>query len=296
MSITVSLSVVRRVFLVLLLSLSAVVQGCVELRTENANLKPAKASLQACCTNMEEYPRWYVDMARAVAPALGTVLSHVSWRSGHLKSKQAAQDAIMETLQPLDIVLVSSKGKRSGQMIPGLFGHAAVYLGTEQDLQRLGVWTSPSVQPHTAKIRNDRVFIEADAKGVHLSPASIVLNTDGVAILRPRFSSLKQRRKTARDYFSTMGMKFDFLFDVDSPDCTFCTELIHRVMPQLDLPIMEIYGVRTIMPDSLAVAAIRKEHDLAFVGYIKGDHKGWRQASMGDLVTDIGQNWAKRQR
>ena len=296
MSITVSLPVVRRVFLVLLLSLSAVVQGCVELRTETANLKPAKASLQACCTNMEEYPLWFVDLARAVAPTLGTVLSHVAWRSGHLKSKQAAQDAIMDVLQPLDIVLVSSKGKRSGQIIPGLFGHAAVYLGTEQELKRLGVWTSPEVQPHAAKIRNDRVFIEADARGVHLSRASIVLNTDAVAILRPRLSSKKQRRKTTLDFFGSMGMKFDFLFDVDSPDCTFCTELIHRVMPQLDLPIMEIYGVRTIMPDSVAVSAIQKGHGLAFVGYIKGDRKGWRQASMADLVTDIGQNWAKRQR
>ncbi len=296
MSVTISLPAVRRVLLVLLLSLTALFQGCNQISTGDARLKPAEASLRACCTNMEEYPRWYVDMARTVAPALGTVLSHVAWRSGYLKSKQAAQDAIMDILQPLDIVLVSSKGRRSGQMIPGLFGHAAVYVGTEQELQRLGIWTSPKVQPHAAKIRNDRVFIEADAEGVHLSPASIVLNTDAVAILRPRFTSLKQRRKTAVDFFSAMGMKFDFLFDVDSPDCTFCTELIHRVMPHLDLPIMEIYGVRTIMPDSVAVSAIRKKPNLVFVGYVKADRNGWRQASVGDLAKDIGQNWADRQR
>lgn len=297
MSVTTSLPAVRRVLLVLLLSLTALVQGCTQISTgDAAKLRPAQASLRACCTNMEEYPRWYVDMARTVAPALGTVLSHVAWRSGYLKSKQAAQDAVMDILQPLDIVLVSSKGRRSGQIIPGLFGHAAVYVGTEQELQRLGVWTSSKVQPHAAKIRNDRVFIEADAEGVHLSPASIVLNTDAVAILRPRFSSLKQRRKTAVDFFSAMGMKFDFLFDVDSPDCTFCTELIHRVMPHLDLPIMEIYGVRTIMPDSVAVSAIRKKPNLVFVGYVKADRNGWRQASVGDLAKDIGQNWADRQR
>jgi hypothetical protein len=296
MSVATSLPNLRRVLLVLLLSLTAFVQGCNQISTGNARLKPAQASLHACCTNMEEYPRWYVEMARTVAPALGTVLSHVAWRSGYLKSKPAAQDAIMDILQPLDIVLVSSKGRRSGQMIPGLFGHAAVYVGTEQELQRLGIWASSKVQPHAAKIRSGHVFIEADADGVHLSPASIVLNTDAVAILRPRFTGLKQRRKTALDFFSAMGMKFDFLFDVDSPDCTFCTELIHRVMPQLDLPIMEIYGVRTIMPDSLAVSAIRRKPNLAVVGYIKGDRNGWRQASVGDLAKDIGQNWADRQR
>lgn len=291
----VSVPALRRMALVLLLSIMAFAQGCAQLGIADADIKPAKASLRACCTNMEEYPRWFVDMARTVAPALGTVLSHAAWRSGYLKSKQAAQDAVMDGLQPLDIVLVSSKGRGSGQLIPGLFGHAAIYLGTEQELERLGISASPKVKPHLARIRKGHVFIEADAEGVHLSPPSIVLNTDAVAILRPRFDSLKQRRKTALDFVAALGMRFDFLFNVDSPDCTFCTELIHRVMPQLDLPITEIYGVRTIMPDSVAVSAIRKGHGLVFVGYVKADRKGWRQASMADLVTDIGRDWAKRQ-
>lgn len=291
----VSVPAVRRIALLLLLSIMALVQGCSQSRVADADTKPAKTSLRACCTNMEEYPRWYVDMARTIAPALGTVLSHIAWRTGHLKSKRAAQEAVMDVLQPLDIVLVSSKGRRSGQMIPGLFGHAATYLGTEEELKRLGILQSPKVRPYLAKIRKGHVFIEADARGVHLSPPSIVLNTDAVAVLRPQFSSLKQRRKSALDLFDSIGMRFDFLFDVETPDCTFCTELIHRTMPQLDLPITEIYGVRTIMPDSVAVSAIRKGHGLVFVGYVKGDRKGWRQASMADLVTDVGRDWAKRQ-
>lgn len=291
----VSVPAVRRMALVLLLSIMTFAQGCSQTSVADADMKPAKASLRACCTNMEEYPRWFVDVARTVAPALGTALSHVAWRAGYLKSKRSAQDAVMDVLQPLDIVLVSSKGRRSGQMIPGLFGHAATYLGTEEELKRLGILQSPKVKPYLARIRSGHVFIEADANGVHLSPPSIVLNTDAVAILRPQFSSLKQRRKSALDLFDSMGMRFDFLFDVETPDCTFCTELIHRTMPQLDLPITEIYGVRTIMPDSVAVSAIRKGHGLVFVGYVKGDRKGWRQASMADLVTDIGRDWARRQ-
>jgi len=288
-------AILKPLLLMALLGLTLAAQGCMRSAPAPTATAPPQATLARCCTNMEEYPRWYVDMARTVAPALGTVLSHVAWRSGYLKSKRAAQEAVMDVLQPLDIVLVSSKGRRSGQMIPGLFGHAAVYLGTEQELKRLGMSASPQVKPHLTRIRGGHVFIEADAKGVHLSQPSIVLNTDAVAILRPRFDSLQQRRKTALDFFAAMGMRFDFLFDVDTPDCTFCTELIHRTMPQLDLPITEIYGVRTIMPDSLAVSAIRKQHGLVFVGYVKGDRKGWRQASMADLVTDIGRDWARRQ-
>ncbi len=286
----------RRMFLLFVLCFTAIAQGCVDFRSDDANLKPAKASLQACCTDMEDYPLWFVDMARTVAPPLGTVLSHVAWRSGYLKSKRDAQQAILDVLQPLDILLVSSKGRRSGQVIPGLFGHAAVYLGTEQDLRRVGAWPSPEIKPHVTDIHNGLIFIEADARGVHLSKASTVLNTDAVAILRPRVTNKAQRRKAVLDYFKALGMKFDFLFDVDSPDCTFCTELIHRVMPHLDLPIMEIYGVRTIMPDSVAVSAITKPRNLAFVGYIKADRDGWRQRSAADLAEDIGGHWAARKR
>ncbi|GAB5461891.1 YiiX/YebB-like N1pC/P60 family cysteine hydrolase [Hoeflea alexandrii] len=294
---TDTLPTVRRITLALLLILGSLLQGCTGIGTTDKGVKPARASLQACCTSMEDYPRWYVDMARTVAPALGTVLSHVSWRSGYLRSKQAAQEAVMDVLQPLDIVLVSSKGKRSGQMIPGLFGHAAIYLGTEQELRHLGIWSAPEVEPHHPKIRAGHVFIEADAEGVHLSRPSIVLNTDAVAVLRPRIANIERRRRTAVDFFAAMGMKFDFLFDVDSPDCTFCTELIHRTMPQLDLPIMEIYGVRTIMPDSVAVAAIRRRGGtLAFVGYVKADRSEWKQGSIGELANDIGSHWADRQR
>lgn len=296
MSIPAPLPPVRRVLPVLLLSLVAFVQGCAQLTTGDAALKPAQASLQACCTRMEEYPRWYVDMARTVAPALGTVLSHVAWRSGHLKSEPEAQQAVLDVLEPLDIVLVSSKGRTSGQLIPGLFGHAAVYLGDEAALRDMEIWSSPLVQRRRAEIHKGNVFIEADAKGVHLSPPSVVLNTDAVAILRPRFVSARQRRRAAFEYLDSLGMDFDFLFNVDSPDCAFCTELVHRVMPQLDLPVVEIYGVRTIIPDSVAVTAIRKPRSLQLVGYVKTDRNGWRQASIGDLAKDIGQNWADRQR
>lgn len=292
-----ALSLTRQLpILVLLISLLALIQGCAQVSKDEEALKPAKASLRACCTDMEDYPRWYVDMARTVAPALGTLLSHVSWRSGYLNSKKEAQAAITSVLQPLDIVLVSSKGKTSGRIIPGLFGHAAVYLGKEEELRDLGVWASPRAQPYAADIRKGHVFIEADARGVHLSPASVVLNTDAVLILRPRFTGKAHRRRTAIDFFKSIGMDFDFLFNVDTPDCTFCTELIHRLMPHLDLPIMEIYGVRTIMPDSLAVSALRKNHNLQLVGYVKGNWRGWRQATMRDLADDIANHWASRQR
>jgi hypothetical protein len=89
-------------------------------------------------------------------------------------------------------------------------------------------------------------------------------------------------------------MDFDFLFDVESPDCTFCTELVHRVMPELNLPIQTLYGVRTILPDRVAVAALRGETGLRLIGYIKADRSGWRQASAREMADDIAETWSRR--
>ena len=278
-----------------LIGLMLLLQGCAQTGSSQTPEIEPQAGLNSCCTKMEDYPRWFVDTARIAAPEVGTVLSHVTWRGGHLKSKKAAQDAILMSLEPLDIVLVSSKGRTSGQLIPGLFGHAAIYSGTQAQLQALGVWSSAEIKAHAADITRPMTFIEADHKGVHLSPASTVLNTDRVAILRPTFGSTKRRRQVARDYFGTIGMDFDFLFDVESPDCTFCTELVHRVMPELNLPIQSLYGVRTILPDRVAVAALRGETGLRLIGYIKADRSGWRQASAREMADDIAATWSRRQ-
>lgn len=285
---------VSRLILIAMLLVCLVVQGCTRTPGDQATGASDRPGLTGCCTDMEDYPRWFVDVSRMVAPSLGTVLSHVVWRDGHLKSKQAAQKAILAEIRPLDIVLVSSKGRKSGQTIPGLFGHAAIHLGTQEELKALGLWSSAEVRPHAAGIEAGRTFIEADAKGVHLSPPSVVLNTDRVVILRPAFTSLVRRRQVARAYFDAIGTDFDFLFDVDTPDCTFCTELIHRIMPELKLPVQEIYGVRTILPDRVAVAALRRESGLEFVDYIKADATTWQQAPGQTLAEDIATTWSER--
>lgn len=285
--------IMNRPILLVLLVLTLLAQGCAQTAPERTTDGQSQPALASCCIDMEVYPRWLVDAARTVAPELGTILSHAIWRGGYLKSKQAAQNAILASLEPLDIVLVSSKGRTSGHLIPGLFGHAAIYMGTQSQLQALGVWASPEAKPYLKDIQERRFFIEADHKGVHLSTASVVFDTDRVAILRPKLRDLNRRRKIARDYFSTIGMDFDFLFDVDSPECTFCTELVHRVMPELNLPVQSLYGVRTILPDRVAVAALRRETGLGLISYVKADRSAWRQASAREMVDDIAATWTR---
>lgn len=281
---------------VLIIAISLFAQGCTQTGFEQLQPRASAAALDTCCTDLEEYPRWFVDAVRLVAPQAGRITNKITWRPGYIKTQKQAQSAIMATLQPLDIVVVSSKGRKSGQAIPGLFGHATIYTGTERQLRHLGVWTSREIQPHQKSVNSAQPFIEADAKGVHLSPAAVVLNTDRVVVLRPSGASLERRREIARGFFDAVGMDFDFLFDIETSDCTFCTELIHQVMPELGLPVQSVYGVNTILPDRVVAAALKRETDLDLVLYVWADRESWRQGSARDLINDIADYWVRRHR
>ncbi|MCR5855562.1 YiiX/YebB-like N1pC/P60 family cysteine hydrolase [Mesorhizobium sp. J428] len=254
---------------------------------------PAKTQPDAgrCCAEAERQPRWLVAMIEPAAPVVGQVVGHISWRSGYL-SEPGIQERIVAGLQPLDLVFVSSKGRLSGHTIPGLFQHAAIYLGTERDLQALGMWSHPGMAPHHEAIRRGAMFIEADMKGVHLSPPSVVLNTDRAVTLRPRIATRGWRQRALATLFSELGNRFDFNFDAGQPDRLFCLELACRAMPELQLPRDMVYGRETIIPDRAVYEAARGHLRLRFVDYVVGDGRSVHHPGRAALTSDIAGKWS----
>lgn len=254
---------------------------------------PAKTQADAgrCCAEAERQPRWLVAMVEPAAPVVGQVVGYISWRSGYL-SEPGIQERIVAGLQPLDLVFVSSKGRLSGHTIPGLFQHAAIYLGTERDLRALGMWSHPVVAPHHDAIRRGAVFIEADMKGVHLSSPSVVLNTDRAVTLRPQIATQGWRQRALATLFNELGNGFDFNFDAGQPDRLFCLELACRAMPELRLPRDMVYGRETIIPDRAIYEAARGHLRLRFVDYVVGDGRNVRRAGRAALTADIAGKWS----
>lgn len=252
-----------------------------------------RTTAEPCCSDLERYPRWLVAAAEPVAPVLGHVIARIAWRRGHLPRHPDAVAAALSDLRPLDIVLVSSKGRLSGHTIPGLFGHAAIYLGTEAQLRSAGLWGAIGSEAARAAIKGGALFLEADQRGVALSPASTTLDVDRLLALRPRLAGQQRRRAALSALVGSLGQPFDFRFDLDSPVCVFCTELVHRAMPELGLEAHAAYGRRLILPDAIARGAVLGQYRLSARRYIVAERDGWRMPAARTAVGDIDAEWSR---
>ena len=273
------------VFVWVALSLS-VLTNCASVGRTGHDIPPAG---DPCCRNAERHPPGLVAVLDRVSPVFGRMVGLVRWRLGYLGRHTEAKQAILSGLRPLDIVLVSNKQRLSGHTIPGLFGHAAVYLGSEQQLRSADLWGAVGPLERKA-ISRGMVFLEADHKGVHLSLARTTLETDRVLVLRPTLDGT--RRATALKHFLvTLGTPFDFHFDLDTPECVFCTELIQRVLPELGLKNHRVYGRNLIFPDEVARAALDGHLRLKPQIYVVGTRQGWRVTPVSQARVDINEQW-----
>jgi hypothetical protein len=281
---------IRRAGRFVSLLLAAMLAGCASAAAPSLE-RSADASADACCNDVETAPSWFVRALDPAAPLVGRIVAQIVWRKGYLHGETEVMDTLRDALQPLDIVLVTNKGRMSNLSLPGYFVHAAVYLGDERELRRAGVWDDGAVEPYRSDVRAGKRFIEADSRGVHLSPPRVTLNSDRLVVIRPRGLSAERRREALSDFFASVGGRFDFRFDAETPECFYCIELVQRIVPEIDLPLREAYGRKVFVTDDLARAAANGYPSASFVVYIRGDRDGWERATREDLRRDLANNW-----
>ena len=160
---------------------------------------------------------------------------------------------LREILQPGDILLERRNWFLSNAFLPGFWPHAALYLGTQQELDALGVADDPRVMPHRNEFLGQDesgypyAVIEAISEGVvFTSLEHSVGEADAVAVLRPRLADSERREAIARA-FSHRGKPYDFEFDFFSNDRLVCSELVYRAYDgMLTLPLTQIMGRQTL--------------------------------------------------
>lgn len=243
-----------------------------------------------CCEGAERIPRWMIDIYEPVAPVVGDVIGRVELRSGLLAGRADALRHIGDRLRPLDILVVSSKGRLTGNLIPGLFSHTVVYVGNESELRALGVWDDPAVRPHHAAIRAGKVMIESDHRGVHLTTAATALETDRVAVFRPRIGD---RRRVATLLVAHVGTPYDYYFDNGDTNELYCAELIDHAMPGIRMPSRELYGRRMFLPDDAIAAGIAGRMRVTPVLYVRASGSGWEDAGFAQLKRDLDAAWRR---
>ncbi len=194
--------------------------------------------------------------ANTVSAIFGNSVGLVETRKGRLFGNPALTAAVADQLKPGDILLEKTPFRLTDTFIPGHWGHVAIWLGTESELRRLGLWDDPLVQPHQSRIRQGQSIVEALRSGVTLNPLSHFLNVDDLAVLRDPAASHPQTTDRLRKAFRQIGKRYDFNFDVQTTDKIVCSELAYVVYDDLPWPTGKALGRHTISPDQVASCAL----------------------------------------
>ncbi len=285
------LTLVRPLARALFLGLVLFVSACTTVQKPSPVPQPGDVRLGDCCQRPERYPNGLVTLAEPFAPAIGKLVAATVWRKGYLLRHEPAMGTILAGLQPLDIVTVNNKGRLSGHAIPGHFGHAAIYVGTERQLRRAGVWDQPAIRKHHDAIRKGALFIEADNKGVHLSDAPLALDADAIAHAADHPAP---RPALALIEFAARGCPRPLL--IPTPRPALCTELVNTVLPEMRLPQRRVYGRRLILPDEVVAATLRGRTGFAFRRYVKADRDGWETLGRKAVTADLRAAWPAPER
>lgn len=199
-------------------------------------------------------------------------------------------------LKPGDILIERRNWYVSNAFLPGYWPHAALYVGTAEDLKAMGREDDPYIRKHIAEFSkldhegHPHVIIEAMSEGVVFSSLEHSIGGgDSAAVLRPQLSK-EEVREAIRLAFSHVGKPYDFEFDFDSHDKLVCTEVVYRAyganQAALQFPLKEILG-RNTMPAIEIVRKYKEEmgtHDPQFelIAFIDGNEQTGETAFITD--------------
>ena len=236
--------------------------------------------IQTAAADVVKFTRggWYRASA-AVSTLVGDArIREPRGHTGLITQEQIA--ALRTKLQPGDIVIERRNWYLSNAFLPGYWPHAALYVGTSDELRALGLESDPRVAPHLERFggvdaKGDRLaFIEAISEGVvFTSLEQSVGGADSVAVLRPRLTAAQRREVIARA-FSHAGKPYDFDFDFFSADKLVCTEVVYRAFGSyVDFPLLEILGRQTLPALEIVRfwASPVGKPQLEFIAFLDGD-------------------------
>lgn len=201
----------------------------------------------------------------------GNSVGLVETRKGKLFNQVEVLTDVTQTLRASDVLLEKTPFRLTDKLIPGYWGHAAIWVGTEAELKDLGIWTHPVVVMHHEKIRQGRLVVEALRSGVEMNPLQRFLNIDSLGVLRQPGLDREARGNIVLQALRQVGKRYDFNFDVESKDRVYCSKLVYLAYGGIDWPTKKSMGRTTFTPDDVASKAT-KEHELQIVTFYHDGH------------------------
>ena len=127
-------------------------------------------------------------------------------------------------LKPGDVVVTRHDDALSNLFLPGFWPHAALYIGSLEEREALGVKAS---EDRKARSDGEVRFLEAKKDGVLFRPMEETLAVDALTVLRPSLRDAEMAAVLGKA-LSHEGKLYDFLFDFSAADRLACTELVYR--------------------------------------------------------------------
>ncbi len=172
------------------------------------------------------------------------------------------QSSFVHFLKPLDIVLMKSEGNFTDKIIPGYFGHTAVWAGVAETLRHSHL---PGLD-----ITEGPLFVESVRTGVKFSQIDELSDASVLLVIRV-FGLNHDAKNVAIDrLISHIGKLYDFNFDLESPAKVFCTEVPYLIFDQISWKTQFTYGRYTMSPDDIIRTAF-SDNRLQFMMLITPD-------------------------
>ncbi|MDM8566981.1 YiiX/YebB-like N1pC/P60 family cysteine hydrolase [Candidatus Halobeggiatoa sp. HSG11] len=182
----------------------------------------------------------------------GNSVGLIQTRKGKLYKQPKITKLVSQQLKAGDILLEKTPFRLTDKFIPGHWGHAAIWVGTESELRALGIWEHEVVKQYWQQIRQNHLVIEALRPGVEMNSLQDFLNVDDLAILRNSKLTDKELADRIILALRQVGKEYDFNFNVETTDKIVCSELIYVVYTGIKWPTEKALGRFTISPDNVA--------------------------------------------
>ncbi len=196
------------------------------------------------------------EITNTLSKTLGNTAGLVETRKGKLYGDAAVAADVRSVIKAGDILLEKTPFRLTDKLIPGHWGHAAVYIGTVDELKALGIWDHPVVREFQQQILDDKLIDEALRDDVQLNTIEHFLNVDDIAIMHDHTESDDKKVERIILTLRQLGKEYDFNFDIETSDKIVCSELIYATSIMINWATEELVGIHTISPDNVAVKSI----------------------------------------
>ena len=143
------------------------------------------------------------------------------------QGKRVTEEVIAEIepkLCPGDIFITRHDDALSNLFFPGFWPHSALYIGSAEERQVLGVKTPAGME---GRCGGPVRLLEAKKDGVLFRPIRETLRVDAFVVFRPRLKNGLIAEALTRA-LTHEGKLYDFYFDFRNADRLACTELVYR--------------------------------------------------------------------